>query len=157
MPETRKVKDPFLGRDVEVSDKLVDRLRGQYACGPIMPNGEPEFGWRHFPVPRIQGEAADRIEQLEKQTSWNSFDHEDPSTWPTENGTYAVMVKGDSEREGPHVYYEFNDYQTFANLVQVSRDPDDCFISFKGIHDEEAETFFAWYGPLVIPKYEEKK
>jgi hypothetical protein len=88
---------------------------------------------------------------------WHPFDKEDPSTWPTELGTYAVMISGDSESIDGHMIYEFGDYQTFANLVQLSRDPDDCFISFSGTHDEDDHTIFAWYGPLVIPKYEEKK
>lgn len=65
MNETRTVADPFLGKNVEVSDRLIDRLRGRYARGPTMANGEPEFGWSEFPVPPIQKEAADRIELLE--------------------------------------------------------------------------------------------
>lgn len=64
MSETRAVHDPFLGKDVEISNKLVDRLRGKYANGPTMPNGEPEFGWREFPTPPIQHEAAKEIERL---------------------------------------------------------------------------------------------
>jgi hypothetical protein len=62
--ETLTVYDPFLGKDVEVSDRLVDRLRGKYACGPLLPNGEPEFGWRQHDAPPIQIEAATEIEQL---------------------------------------------------------------------------------------------
>jgi hypothetical protein len=64
MTETRTVHDPFLGKDVQVGNSLVDRLRGKYAQGPTMPNGEPEFGWRQFPVPPIQVAAADEIECL---------------------------------------------------------------------------------------------
>lgn len=63
--EMRTVHDPFLGRDVQISDKLTDRLRGKYASGPHLPNGNPEFGWRQFQAPPIQHEAADRIEALE--------------------------------------------------------------------------------------------
>ena len=62
--ETRTIHDPFLNKDVEISDRLVDRLRGKYATGPILPNGEPEFGWHQFPVPPIQQQAADEIERL---------------------------------------------------------------------------------------------
>ena len=62
---TRTVHDPFLGKDAQVSDRLADRLRGKYACGPVMENGEPEFGWRQHEAPPIQHEAADRIEALE--------------------------------------------------------------------------------------------
>lgn len=64
MTETHTVHDPFLGKDVQVSSRLVDRLRGRYASGPTMANGEPEFGWREFPVPPIQKEAGAEIERL---------------------------------------------------------------------------------------------
>lgn len=50
---------------MQVSDRLVDRLRGKYASGPHLPNGNPEFGWRQFQAPPIQHEAAARIEVLE--------------------------------------------------------------------------------------------
>lgn len=66
MTETHTIRDPFLGKDVEISSRLVDRLRGKYACGPVMPNGEPEFGWREFETPPIQHSAADLIEALIK-------------------------------------------------------------------------------------------
>jgi hypothetical protein len=66
MSETRTVHDPFLGKDVQISNRLVDRLRGKYASGPTLPNGEPEFGWRQFETPPIQHEAADTIEALAK-------------------------------------------------------------------------------------------
>lgn len=64
MTETRTVHDPFLGKDVEVSNNLVDRLRGKYAVGPMQPNGEPEFGWRQLETSPVQHEAAAEIEKL---------------------------------------------------------------------------------------------
>jgi hypothetical protein len=64
MNETRTVLDPFLGKPVDISNRLIDRLNGRYACGPMMPNGEPEFGWREFEVPPINKEAADEIAAL---------------------------------------------------------------------------------------------
>jgi hypothetical protein len=67
MSKTRTVHDPFLDKDVQVSDRLVDRLRGKYASGPHLPNGNPEFGWRQFQAPPIQHEAADEIESLRAQ------------------------------------------------------------------------------------------
>lgn len=67
MSETHKIHDPFLGKDVEISSKLTDRLRGKYANGPTMPNGQPEFGWREFQTPPIQHEAAKVIEHLSIQ------------------------------------------------------------------------------------------
>ena len=65
MSDTRTIHDPFYNKTVEISDRLTDRLRGRYARGPTMPNGEPEFGWATHEVPPIQHEAADRIEALE--------------------------------------------------------------------------------------------
>ena len=62
---TRTVHDPFHGKDVQISDKLTDRLRGKYACGPMLPSGEPEFGWRQMPEIPIQVAAAARIAELE--------------------------------------------------------------------------------------------
>jgi hypothetical protein len=54
------------------SQTLVNRLRGKYGIGPDLPNGEPEFGYpefgyRQFPTVPIQIEAADRIEELERE------------------------------------------------------------------------------------------
>lgn len=63
--EMRTVHDPFEGKDVQISNRLVDRLRGKYASGPHLPNGNPEFGWRQFQAPPIQHEAAARIDELE--------------------------------------------------------------------------------------------
>lgn len=63
--ETRTVHDPFIGQDVQISNRLVDRLRGKYASGPHLPNGNPEFGWRQFQATPINLEAALRIEALE--------------------------------------------------------------------------------------------
>lgn len=63
--ETRTVHDPFVGEDVQISNRLVDRLRGKYASGPHLPNGLPEFGWRQFQATPINLEAAERIEALE--------------------------------------------------------------------------------------------
>jgi hypothetical protein len=65
--ETRSVRDPFSGKTVHVSDRLTDRLRGRYAVGPTLPDGEPEFGWNQFETPPIQHEAADEIDRLRKE------------------------------------------------------------------------------------------
>lgn len=64
MTETREIYDPFHGKTVSIRNDLVLRLRGKYANGPTLPNGEPEFGWREFPTLPIQKEAADKIERL---------------------------------------------------------------------------------------------
>lgn len=69
MSETRPVFDPFLGEVALISNWLTDRLRGRYATGPTLPNGEPEFGWREFPAPPIQLEAANEIDRLRRGLS----------------------------------------------------------------------------------------
>lgn len=86
MAETKTIRDPFLQKDVEVSTRLVDRLRGKYACGPTMSNGEPEFGWRQFKTLPIQHEAADEIERLREFASW-------VDTWVSNPvGSYSVYA-----------------------------------------------------------------
>lgn len=64
MSETTEIFDPFLGRRATISTKLTDRLRGKYACGPTLPSGDPEFGWRQFETAPVQHEAATEIERL---------------------------------------------------------------------------------------------
>lgn len=64
MTDTRELCDPFTNETVKISARLTDRLRGRYACGPTLPDGEPEFGWRQFETPPVQHEAADEIERL---------------------------------------------------------------------------------------------
>lgn len=61
--EVRAAHDPFTNENVKISNALVDRLRGRYACGPTLPNGKPEFGWRQYATAPIQVEAAERIEE----------------------------------------------------------------------------------------------
>ena len=49
-----------------MNNDIKNRLRGKYAVGPIMEDGEPEFGYRSFgEPPLIQCEAADYIGILE--------------------------------------------------------------------------------------------
>lgn len=63
--DNETTRDPFTGKVVQISMRLVDRLLGKYANGPTMENGEPEFGWYQFDeVPPIHKEAAERIERL---------------------------------------------------------------------------------------------
>lgn len=64
MSETRQVFDPFDSKTVEIRNDLTLRLRGKYAIGPTLPNGEPEFGWSTYPAPAIQQEAAAAIDHM---------------------------------------------------------------------------------------------
>ena len=38
-----------------MNENITDRLRCRYALGPILADGEPEFGWRDFSGPAIEG------------------------------------------------------------------------------------------------------
>lgn len=88
-----------------------------------------------------------------KEHVWHRLDWDDVSTRPTIPGIYAVIVKGDSEREGAHVYYDFADYQTFATLTgEYSKDDDT--LELHGDHDEEGEFMLAWCGPLDLPQFD---
>ena len=78
---------------------------------------------------------------------WKRYDSEDDSTHPTEPGEYAIMVRGDSETDGPHVFYDYPDYQTYAKAWRN----EDGEMELNLMHDEPAEAVFAWFGPLVIP------
>lgn len=77
--------------------------------------------------------------------------HKYPEARPTIPGTYSVMVAGDSERDGPHVFYDFDDYQTFATLSPPDADGNQ---QFKGFHDEEDHTFLGWFGPIEVPPFD---
>lgn len=67
MKDTYEIRDPFTNEAVQVSNALTDRLRGRYAVGPTMPDGEPEFGWRTHETPPIQHEAAKEIAEQRAQ------------------------------------------------------------------------------------------
>jgi hypothetical protein len=56
-----------------MTGKLTDRLRGKYPIGPMLPNGEPEFGYRQYDpaiLPPIQIEAAEAIERMANHMRW---------------------------------------------------------------------------------------
>ena len=99
MSESRTIRDPFLNKDVQISSRLVDRLRGRYATGPTMPNGEPEFGWREFPTPPIQHEAATEIDRLQAVLERLACRHvtEAPLWWQSE----ARAALNTTERSDP--------------------------------------------------------
>ena len=88
---------------------------------------------------------------MTQPSRWHKFDHGDNITWPLQPGWYIVMVSGDCERDGPHVFYEYWPYKTFAKLSLVDEDGDQEFI---GVHDETPDMFEGWYGPLDIPPYD---
>ncbi len=93
---------------------------------------------------------------LQRRPKWITIhDPFDYGGLPTKAGWYRVMIKGDSETEGPHVYYAYDDYETWAYFR--APDPTDYLDEvgqFTGIHDEETDMVFAWCGPFDIPARE---
>lgn len=78
--------------------------------------------------------------------------NDDKSNNPTVEGLYAVMVGGDSEQIDGHTIYAFDDYQNFAEF-KLNEDGG----AFVGAHDEEDFTIFAYYGPIIIPKFKDPR
>lgn len=79
-------------------------------------------------------------------TKWTRCDWEDEATRPKVPGLYAVVIEGDSERDGAYVFYDFGDYQTFA-VAKATEEG----LAVSCEHDEEPESIVAWYGPIDIP------
>jgi hypothetical protein len=72
--------------------------------------------------------------------------------YPTIAGWYRVMISGDSETDGPHVFYDYPDYETWAWFQTPEHDDEPDYVgTFTGIHDEETEMVFAWCGPFYVP------
>lgn len=79
---------------------------------------------------------------------------------PPREGWYRVMHPGDSETDGPHVFYDFPDYEDWAYWTPA--DPDE-FEDFEGGykgswqcgHDEEGDGIFAYCGPFYFKPYRE--
>lgn len=88
---------------------------------------------------------------------WKRYDYEDKTTWLTQEGTYRVMVRGDSESCDGRTIYEYLDYPTWAEVIYDEDDEVDSYFMFgQGMHGEEHESFFAYYGPITIPPLPEK-
>lgn len=83
---------------------------------------------------------------------WKMYDHDDKATLPIEKGTYRVMVAGDFESVDGHTIYEYPDYPTWSEVIEDEEDGGLRFM--QGTHDEEPDTFFAYYGPVVpVPPF----
>lgn len=90
-------------------DSLCDRLRGNYAIGPHLPNGKPEFGWRQFEAPPIQHEAADRIEEQEAALT------------TLENALNEIADCGRYTRAGGATPEDLDDYETgLTEAIQIA-------------------------------------
>ncbi len=77
--------------------------------------------------------------------------------WPESEGWYRVLIPGDSETDGPHVYYDYPDYETWAYWQPADPDELEDFAGgwkggFQCEHDEESESVAMWCGPIVFPK-----
>lgn len=67
--ESYQVLEPLAGKPVEISHRLVDRLRGRYPIGKMMPDGKPEFGWKDYGSSPVQEIAANEIDRLERENA----------------------------------------------------------------------------------------
>jgi hypothetical protein len=83
----------------------------------------------------------------EHELQWRPCRWDDELSRPTKPGTYQFRIAGDSETDGPHVYYDFPDYTTFGTVADV----EDGEVHAQGSHDEEPDTIIAWYGPINLP------
>lgn len=90
------------------------------------------------------------VEAKPAPLEWKRYNHNDPATWPKEKGTYRVMVSGDSESCDGHTIYDYPDYSTWAEFCDGEDDDGNERLEFgQGSHDEEADSFFAYYGPVA--------
>jgi hypothetical protein len=86
---------------------------------------------------------------------WVDFNAEDKTTWPQVLGTYAAMIRGDSEHIDGHCIYSFEPYQTFVEITEIDPDDgDEGRISLSSLGDEDEHTIMCLCGPLMIPRYE---
>lgn len=82
---------------------------------------------------------------------------EDENQVPDAEGWYRVLHSGDEERDGPHVYYSFDDYQGWGYWTPAAPEElEDWDGGWKGSwsceHDEEGDiSIMAWFGPITIP------
>jgi hypothetical protein len=67
---------------------------------------------------------------------------------PTKSGLYPVVIVGEEERDGPHVYYSYDAYTTFMDI----KVDEDGGISGTGLHDEGWWQVVYWLDqPIVLP------
>lgn len=83
---------------------------------------------------------------------WTQMEHREP----VEGGWYRVMISGDSETDGAHVYYSYPDYETWALWTEgdpeAQAEKDDGWEGqWSVVHDEPHECVFAYAGPVRIP------
>lgn len=119
----------------------------------VQPTGSFQLGIRYgkgpdqylSPQPSIPH---DDLVQLVEQNrlQWRPCRWEDEKSRPTLEGNYVFRISGDSETDGPHVYYDFPDYTANGKVFT-----DDGEVFAYGDTDEEPESIIAWYGPLTAP------
>lgn len=80
---------------------------------------------------------------------------------PEKEGWYRVMHPGDCETDGPHVYYDFPDYESWAYWQPADPEEFEDFDGgYKGSwqcqYNEEGDDIFAYYGPFEFPAYKDR-
>lgn len=119
----------------------------------VQADGQHESGIRYgarsdqYIAPAAHMTVVDLVALREKhQLQWRPCDWEDEMTRPTIAGRYFFQIAGDSESDGPHVFYDFDDYTTTGQVV-VDEDGARAY----GDTDEQQEHIIAWYGPMIAP------
>lgn len=77
---------------------------------------------------------------------------------PEQEGWYRVMYPGDSESDGPHVYYDYPDYEDWAYWHPAEPEElEDFDGGYKGSwstqYDQSGESIFAYCGPIAVTPY----
>lgn len=76
---------------------------------------------------------------------------------PDKPGHYLCAFPGDSETEGPHVYYEYPDYTEWGYWTTPPDDPEvepDDYSEggYWTFPLSEPDGMIAWFGPVEVPK-----
>lgn len=77
---------------------------------------------------------------------------------PPKEGWYRVMITGDSESCDGMTIYDYPDYEQWAYWTPADPEEFEDFEggykgSWTGMHDEESDDIFAYYGPFEFPSY----
>ncbi len=140
---------------VPVLDTHYQRQYGQKLDAYLLPQPDGSFsvGIRYGAEPdqylspgqvtlgNVSQLAADHLLQ------WRPCRWADELSRPKTPGVYFFRIAGDSESDGPHVYYDYPDY-TQSGVVM---DDEEGGVFAMGDKDEEPESIIAWYGPLTAP------
>lgn len=79
---------------------------------------------------------------------WKEFSFDEPKTYPAIQGMYRILVHFPEERDGPHVIFAEQTYESFGTF---KIDESSGGATFEGIDGNDGESIYAYYGPLEFP------